>query len=109
MHGPLSLLIRQIRSSDVFVDSGKEERKTHKGRKKKKKEFSQQILTRNPMGAHSGCGEVGNGQARVSDIFGTCAAGGKKKMPRVEGLMDIHEASALRSSELPSLSWGLER
>ena len=41
------------------------------------------------MGAHSGCGEVGNGQARVSDIFGTCAAGGKQKMPRVEGLMDI--------------------
>lgn len=31
------------------------------------------------MGAHSGCGEVGNGQARVSDIFGTCAAGGKKE------------------------------
>lgn len=73
----------------MFVDSGKEERKTHKGKKKKKKEFSHQILTRNSVGAHSGCGEVGNGQARVSDIFGTCAAGGKQKMPRVEGLMDI--------------------
>ena len=33
----------------------------------------------------------------------------EKEDARGGGLMEIHESSALRSSELPYLSWGLDR
>lgn len=99
MHGPLSLLIRQIRSSDVFVDSVQVREEAVC---KETREFSRQTLSRQPVGAHPAPCRDGKWRSQGAPSSPGPAVRGEEEEAQKEGSMDSRESSMLRYSECPA-------